>query len=195
MKVKLLACQSLWREAYLAASRAPHYIDIRLISPEELVKGGLQRAVDEVDQARQDYDAVLLACGLCGGAHEGLVSSRHLLVMPRVHDCMALLLGSRERYRRVFLRHDGELRFVSRGLLETGGCPALGGVKGGTQCCVVSPIPGLNHPCPDADEELAGDFALLEALVSGQWPEEDFVLLSPGSSLTASYTRQMACAR
>jgi hypothetical protein len=108
---------------------------------------------------------------------------------------MALLRAPASVNGGVFAAMTASCALVSRGLLETGGCPALGGVKGGTQCCVVSSIPGLNHPCPDADEEWRGFCVLLEALVSGSGRRRILLLLSPGSSLTASYTRQLACAR
>lgn len=44
------------------------------------------------------YDALLLGLGLCNKAVIGLAARSLPLVVPRAHDCLTLLLGSRERY-------------------------------------------------------------------------------------------------
>ena len=187
MKLKLLACQSLWREVYYLASKSSQYIDIQLIPAKTITEGNLQQIIDDTSRTQEDYDAILLACGFCGGKIEGLTNTLCPIIIPRAHDCITLILGSKERYRDVFEHHDGELRFYSRGTLEVGGCQIISGVKGDDDCCVVSPIPGLCHPNPNAETELAGDLSLLEKLMAGNWADEDFLTLSPGQRLSASY--------
>ncbi len=44
------------------------------------------------------YDAILLVYGLCGRATDGLMARETPLVIPRAHDCITLLLGSRNAY-------------------------------------------------------------------------------------------------
>ena len=41
---------------------------------------------------------VLFGYGLCGTAVQGLVTGNFTLIIPRVDDCIPLLLGSRERW-------------------------------------------------------------------------------------------------
>ena len=59
-----------------------------------------------------DYDRVILTYGLCGGAAEGLRSAGQELILPRVDDCVALLLGSQQR--RDILGRTGQF-FITRG--------------------------------------------------------------------------------
>jgi len=69
------------------------------------------RALADALQARLDAipapSLVLLGYGLCGNSLAGLRAGRHTLVVPRVHDCIGLLLGSREAYARECERAPG----------------------------------------------------------------------------------------
>lgn len=57
----------------------------------------LQAAVTRVE-ADARIEAIALVYGVCGMATVGLTSQRCRLVLPRAHDCITLLLGSKERY-------------------------------------------------------------------------------------------------
>ncbi|HAM14476.1 MAG TPA: hypothetical protein DCP91_01145 [Eggerthellaceae bacterium] len=69
----------------------------------------LQEALDEV----RDADRVLLGYGNCGNAIQGLVAGDYELIVPRIDDCISIMLGSqhyRERYgreNRAFYLTDG----------------------------------------------------------------------------------------
>ena len=65
----------------------------------------LQERIDAADE--QGYDAILLGYALCGRGTEGLHAGKTKLVMPRAHDCIGLLLGSRQRYQDYFENHPG----------------------------------------------------------------------------------------
>jgi hypothetical protein len=52
--------------------------------------------------AYKTCDAILLGFGLCEKAAIGLHSNNIPLVIPKAHDCITLLLGSRESYRQYF---------------------------------------------------------------------------------------------
>jgi len=81
------------------------------------MRARLQEAVDRVDATQ--YEAVLLGYALCGNGVAGLASRTLPLVIPRAHDCIALLMGSRERYQTYFENHPG-VYFRSTGWLERG---------------------------------------------------------------------------
>jgi hypothetical protein len=104
-------------------ARSPHQVDIEFLPKGLHDPGGdsmrarLQRAVDAVDATR--YDAVLLGYALCGNGIAGLVSRTLPLLIPRAHDCIALLLGGRGRYQSYFENHPG-VYFRSTGWLERG---------------------------------------------------------------------------
>lgn len=57
----------------------------------------LQLAVDRVEN-QVAPDAIVLGYGLCSRGTEGVFTRHAKLVMPRAHDCITVLLGSKERY-------------------------------------------------------------------------------------------------
>jgi hypothetical protein len=65
------------------------------------------------------YDAILLGYGLCGNGLDGLTARHTRLVLPRAHDCIALLMGSRDRYQQYFDSNPGTF-YRSTGWLERG---------------------------------------------------------------------------
>lgn len=66
----------------------------------------------------QAYDAILLMFGLCSNATGGLAPpSDSRLVIPRVHDCISIYLGSSGRYLSEHAREPGTYWF-SRGFLH-----------------------------------------------------------------------------
>ncbi|MCA1996235.1 MAG: DUF1638 domain-containing protein [Armatimonadetes bacterium] len=67
----------------------------------------LQAAIDRVEAEHPDVGAIVLGYGLCSRGTEGVRTSRALLVVPRAHDCITLLLGDRRRYADYVARHPG----------------------------------------------------------------------------------------
>jgi len=119
----LIGCEVLLRELADAIARSPHIIDVEFLTKGLHDLGGahmreaLQALVDHADPAR--HDAVLLGYALCGNGLHGLEARRVPLVAPRAHDCIALLMGSRQRYAAYFNAHPG-VYFRSTGWLERG---------------------------------------------------------------------------
>ncbi|MDR1604658.1 MAG: DUF1638 domain-containing protein [Gracilibacteraceae bacterium] len=126
MRLKLFACKVLYREISFLSYNSPHILDVTWLrqgfhDTPELLRKLLQDSIDAVDEGRdpcsyknnetQDsqFDAILLGYGLCCNAIVGVVSRRHPLVIPRGHDCITLLLGSKEEYKRQqdFMRNRG----------------------------------------------------------------------------------------
>jgi ADP-ribose pyrophosphatase YjhB (NUDIX family) len=123
VRLKLIACEVLYREMCAAVARAPHQVDIEFL-PKGLhdLGGGIMRArlqelVDAADPAL--HDALLFGYALCGNGVAGLRSRGVPLVIPRAHDCIGLLLGSRQRYKEYFDSSPG-VYFRSTGWLERG---------------------------------------------------------------------------
>ncbi|SFH18647.1 Protein of unknown function [Desulfotomaculum arcticum] len=63
-------------------------------NPEKL-KDALQKMINQLS----NVDFILLGYALCGNGLIGLTSKNATLVLPQYHDCIAMLLGSNERYR------------------------------------------------------------------------------------------------
>ena len=123
MRLKLISCEVLYREMCAAVARSPHQVDVEFL-PKGLhdlggpaMRARLQEAADRVDATR--YEAVLLGYALCGNGVAGLVSRTLPVVIPRAHDCIALLMGGRDRYRSYFESNPGTY-FRSTGWLERG---------------------------------------------------------------------------
>ena len=123
MRFKLISCEVLFREMCDACAHSPHQVD-----PEFLPKGlhdlggkpmaaRVQEVVDRTPEGM--YQAILLGYGLCGNGLDGLTARHTPLVLPRAHDCIALLMGSRERYQEYFEGNPGTY-FRSTGWLERG---------------------------------------------------------------------------
>lgn len=66
----------------------------------------LQGAIDEAE-GRDGVGTVVLVYGLCSRGTEGVRTRRCRLVIPRAHDCITLLLGSKERYAAYVAEHPG----------------------------------------------------------------------------------------
>lgn len=110
MRYKLLTCEVFARQVYFLAAFAPAIIDIELVDkglheePDKL-RARLQERLDALPDGR--YDAVLLGYGLCSNSTAGLLCPKAPMVIPRVHDCISIFLGSAERYGHEFREHPG----------------------------------------------------------------------------------------
>ncbi len=126
MRLKLLSCEVLYREASLAMARSPHQVDIEFL-PKGLhdigKEGMLQRledALEMVDESK--YDAILFGYGMCNYGTVGLKARTIPIVLPRAHDCMTMFFGSKERYVNYFNDNPGTY-FLTTGWIERGENP------------------------------------------------------------------------
>jgi len=106
----LLACRVLWRELNYYSALSPHdviitYLEQGLHNTPERLRSTLQEHIDRPAQGQ--CNAILLGYGLCSNGIVGLHARSVPLVVPRAHDCITFLLGSKERYREYFDRHPG----------------------------------------------------------------------------------------
>ncbi len=119
-KFILISCAVLARECYHCASLSKNIIDLRILEQglhdigENKMTSALQKEIDSIDN--ENYDAILLAYGLCNNG----ICNLHAeipLVAPRAHDCITLLMGSKEEYQKYFYEHPGTF-FRSSGWIE-----------------------------------------------------------------------------
>ena len=123
MRLKVIACEILFRELSWAAARSTNQVDLEFL-PKGLHDQGaavmrdrLQAAVDAVDESK--YEAVALGYGLCGTGLVGLEARGRPLAVGRAHDCITLFLGAKERYLEYFQSHPG-VYFQTSGWIERG---------------------------------------------------------------------------
>ena len=86
------------------------------------VPGNMRGALQEVLDGLEQPSIVLLGYGLCGTGLKGLRAGPHTLLVPRVDDCITLLLGSYRAYMREFQAVPGTY-YLSKGWLESGSHP------------------------------------------------------------------------
>ncbi|NLT72681.1 MAG: DUF1638 domain-containing protein [Chloroflexi bacterium] len=133
MRLKLIACEVLARQAYYVAALGKHVVDIELIAkglhdePDSL-RTFLQDRIDAVPEGQ--YDAILLGYGLCSNSTATLIARHTQIVLPRAHDCITLFLGSAERYSTEFSETPGTFwymaDYIERGNASGGRLAALG---------------------------------------------------------------------
>ncbi len=110
MHLKAIVCQVFTREMEEARLRSPHDVDVEMVTMglHDLgvqMQPHLQERIDAADAG--GYDAIVLGYALCGRGTEGLRARKTQLVLPRAHDCIGLLMGSRQRYEAYFADHPG----------------------------------------------------------------------------------------
>lgn len=182
----------------------------------------LHAALAESLDSLRDSDQVILTYGLCGRAAEGLRSAGPRLILPRVDDCAALLLGSQAV--RDELGRDGCF-FVTHSWLNSEGGPAAEyqrtaakyGQEAGRR--VMRAMFGHYHqlvlldtgrrPLSEAmpAARRLGELLELEVrvtpatlsylveLLTGPWPPEKFLVVEPGETVTGERLRQGRAAR
>jgi len=120
VRAAVVACQTIEDEVGLALERSG------LNLPVSWVESGLHnlpdklrvRVQEEIDGAcaRPETEQVLLAFGACGNSLVGVTARDCALVIPRIDDCISLLLGSMDR--RHQLGTNCGTYFLTRGWLE-----------------------------------------------------------------------------
>ncbi len=70
------------------------WLDIQLHNSPKKLGAALQEEID----ALAEPSFVIIGYGLCGNGLVGVKAGRHTLVIPRTHDCVAIFLGSHQRY-------------------------------------------------------------------------------------------------
>jgi len=123
MIFKFIGCKIFMRETYLLAAHSPHVVDTlwleqQLHNEPEKLRRTVRQAIDQVEAEKVNYDAILLGYGLCSNGIAGLHTQRTPLVVPRAHDCITVMLGSKERYAQEFHGHDGGIYWYSPGWIK-----------------------------------------------------------------------------
>ncbi len=92
------------------------FLEAGLHSNPKLLKEKLQAAIDEIS-ATGLCDRIIIGYGICGKGTIGIQSSCVPLVIPKVHDCVAMFLGGDQAYKREFKKYPGTY-YLSAGWCE-----------------------------------------------------------------------------
>jgi hypothetical protein len=174
------------------------------------MKGAIQEEIEKAEN--WDGDQIVLAYGLCSNGILGIRASRHPLLIPRVHDCITLFLGSNDRYMEEHHKEPGTY-YLTKGWIEEKKSP-LGifeeycqrygketaewvireELKNYTRIALVESELGTDeshrrHAQENARflnlkyEEIKGSLELFRKIIQGPW-DKDFVALKPGEEAT-----------
>jgi len=187
----------------------------------------LRMALERTEDSRgRRYDASVLGYGLCSNGIVGL-SATIPFVVARGHDCITLLLGSKEKYRQYFDTHRG-VYWYSAGWIEANNQPGKEryeqtlteyrqkyGEENADYLMEVeqSWIQQYNlaayidwplgnsaryrqytRRCAEfmqwSYDEVKGDPSLMQQLLDGPWPDEQFLLVQPSQKIVENLTSE-----
>jgi Protein of unknown function (DUF1638) len=114
----IIACEVMKEELLRVAATRPvqfRFVSLGLHRWPERLREELARILSE--DIPDGTGAIVLGFGLCGGALNGLRAPGVPLVIPRVHDCIPLLIGSQLEYQRE-LKREKVTFFLTGGWLE-----------------------------------------------------------------------------
>jgi hypothetical protein len=200
--------------------------EFEAISPPDLTRSylpqGLHRtpgkmpaAIKEsLDGIGPEVETVVLGYGLCSNGVVGVASRTASLIVPRVHDCIALLLGSRERYeeevaacpgtyyitpgwalygstslssyKNEYLPKYGEedARYIAQELLKNYKRVALIDHGVGDMQAARAHAAEMAEVFGLAYQEIPGSLEYIRRLVNGPWDDGDFVVVEPGTAIS-----------
>lgn len=115
-KTKIIACEVLKEEilAVLPEDIKIEFLEFRLHNYPDILRSELQLVID----TSAEYDYLILCYGNCGRGLVGLRARNCCLVIPRVTDCIHLMLGADE-YEMERKKEPGTF-FLTKGWIERG---------------------------------------------------------------------------
>ncbi|MBN2375809.1 MAG: DUF1638 domain-containing protein [Sedimentisphaerales bacterium] len=120
-RVCVIGCAVLGIDILQVAQRLGTEISCRFLESElhnepAQLRLKLQEAIDEASQ-EEKFERIVVGYGICGRGTVGIEARQIPLVFPKVHDCIALFLGSDKAYKEEFGRYPGTY-YISAGWYE-----------------------------------------------------------------------------
>src|ERR1019366_165926 len=111
----IIACRVMQEHLQkLLPDNAPvTYLEITLHNTPKKLAAALQQEIDRIERPSN----ILVGYGLCGNGLLGVKSGPHTLIIPRTHDCVAIFLGSHQRYVQRFFANPNTY-YLTRGWLD-----------------------------------------------------------------------------
>lgn len=187
-----------------------HYIEQALHRVPQNMASRVQEVVDLVSSKAH---LVILGYGLCSNGIVGVRAPEQGLLVPRAHDCIALFLGSLERYRLCFSQRPGTYyltpgwvaesrdplgilgEYIERYGQETAQWVMEEELKHYTHVAFINSGVGdlaklraravaNAHHFRKQYEEIQSDLSYLRKLLEGPYTEKDFFFIGPGEQVT-----------
>jgi hypothetical protein len=213
MKNVIVACKTLEDELSDAIRKTGKSY------PTEWLESGLHTTPKKLNERLRELlsaieaDRVLLVMGFCGNSIEGVKAGNFELIIPRVDDCISLLIGSMEERVRVsaenaaYFLTEGWLRGeyniwveheytvnkygeeTARYIADTlyGHYRTLGILDSGVNA--MEPLLEKTKIIADTfkleQKVIPASTAYIRRLLTGPWPEDRFIVKRPGEEITA----------
>ena len=125
-KILVIACAVLGVDLKHIAGRLGvaadfNFLEAGLHERPDVLREKLQAAIDAAS-ADGRADRIIIGYGVCGRGTIGIQSRGTPLVLPKVHDCIAMFLGGPEAYRQEFNKSPGTY-YISAGWYEQKAVP------------------------------------------------------------------------
>ena len=125
LPIVVISCQVFQHlfEKYLPKNgdvQAVSYLEYGLHRVPRNLKEAIQERINLIEQP----SLVVLGYGLCGNGLDGIQAGKHILLVPRTDDCIAILLGTYQKYRAEFDSNPATY-YLSKGWLESGSNPLI----------------------------------------------------------------------
>jgi Protein of unknown function (DUF1638). len=82
----------------------------------------IEENINEAEKFLNPGDIVLLFLGNCGGSLKGISSGKLTLIYPNVDDCIPVILGSMDRFRRIQAERPGTF-YMNKNWIDAGEDP------------------------------------------------------------------------
>lgn len=118
LPVVFLACKVFEGIFENVEGAANHFLEYGLHSTPRRLKVAVQEYIDQIESP----SLIVLGYGLCGNGLDEIRSGIHTLVIPKADDCIAIFMGSRQRYMAQFKENPGTY-YLTKGWFEVGSDP------------------------------------------------------------------------
>lgn len=215
MKTLIVGCRTIENELEKTIQKTGVEYDVVWVeSGLHNVPKMLNAAIQDILDKTTGYSLALLAMGYCGNSLSGLCSSDKILIIPRVDDCISLLIGSYKK--RIAVADSASTYFLTPGWLkgertiwheyeyslekygkETADSifeMMLGHYKYlallDTDCfdklAAKAEVMGIARKLKLRYREIPGTLDYLIRLLTGPWSSDDFLVIPPGAVVTTS---------
>jgi len=210
--MKILACRTIEDEilSILPKDIDAAFLDYGLHNIPDKLRQELKQKID----ASEGYQTLLFGYGLCSNGVVGLKAEKQTFVVPRVHDCISLLLGSKKLYDVEFEQYPASY-YLSKGWIKQKGdpmsefyeyCDKFG--QDNARWLIKEEYKNYQrvvfiHTVGDCDEyvkyskevaeflkikfcEIQGSLRYFKRLVNGEWDTE-FLVIPPGKTISLNH--------
>ncbi len=235
MHYKLISCEVFKDELLHCIDNTENIIDAEFIAKgiHDLSNAEMRNRIEKSIRQSEGlgFDAILLGYGLCNTWVFGLSAQQTKIVIPKSHDCIGILMGSKQKYLDYYFKNPGtyfqsvgwlkntenepsikkrsiqklygmdvsqeelkekygekHINYLNDSMNQTKHYSKMAFIDTGT-------VNNTHYQIKAKDnaknnnwnfDVLKGNVQLLQQLVNGNWPDSEFLIINPGTTVTQS---------